>query len=90
MKKHNKIHDDAFHGLWSSTAGFDISRESGSQAPIKSSGSHEMFVVIHAVLARIWLQGISIFTVKRRNSSYHTQPAGNSFLLQDEASWHCI
>ena len=64
MKKYHKIHDVAFHGLWSSTAGLDIARESGSQAPMKSSGSHEMFVVIHAVLAQIWLQGISIFPVK--------------------------
>ena len=53
MNKHNKIHDVAFHGLWGSAAWWDIAQEPGSQAPMKSSGSHEMFVVIHAVLARI-------------------------------------
>ena len=44
-------------------SGWDISREPGSQAPTKSSDSHEIFAAIHAVLARIWVQGISIFIV---------------------------
>ena len=33
--------------------GWDISLEPRSQAPTKSSDSHEIFAAIHAVLARI-------------------------------------
>ena len=42
--------------LWQFSPVRDISREPWSQAPTKSSDSHEIFVVIHAVLVRIWLQ----------------------------------
>ena len=66
--------------------GGDIPGEPGIQVPTKSSGSHEIFAATHAVLARIWLQGISVFPVKWRNSSYHTQHAGNIFLSQEEIS----
>ena len=85
--------------IWS--PGWDIPREPGIQAPPKCSGSHKMFAVIHAVLVRIWLQGISAFPVKWRNSSYHTQHAGifschmkkhlgtwNNLLPQEEISFH--
>ena len=44
---------------WACQSGWDISREPGSQNPTKSSDSHEIFAAIHAVLAQIWLQGIS-------------------------------
>ena len=42
---------------WGFSPGWDISREPGSQAPTKSSDSHEIFAAIHAVLAQIWLKG---------------------------------
>jgi len=68
--------------------GWDISGEPGSQVPTKSSVSHESFAAIHAAMSRIWHQGISIFPLKWRSSSYHTQFAGNIFLSQEETSWH--
>ena len=34
-------------------AGWDISREPGSQAPTKSSDSHEILSAFHVVLAQI-------------------------------------
>ena len=34
-------------------AGWDISREPGSQAPMKSSDSHEIVSAFHAVLVQI-------------------------------------
>ena len=40
-------------GIGMLDAGWDISREPGSQAPTKSSDSHEIFAEIHAVLKRI-------------------------------------
>ena len=33
--------------------GWNISREPGSQAPTKSSDSHEILAAIHAILAQI-------------------------------------
>ena len=39
-------------------AGWEIPREPGSQAPTKSSGSHEMLAEIHAFLSQILQESI--------------------------------
>ena len=60
----------------------------------REPGSHEIFRLTRnfCSISRCFganLTSRSVFPVKWRNSSYHTQHAGNIFLSQGENSWYC-